>query len=409
MSKKTQNDSEDFFMNTDGDQISMIAEITTEPEGDEVLKMEFDKEFPVMPLRNMVMFPHVVMPVTIGRTSTLKLINTAFKKKLPIVLACQVSAEVDDPGYADLYHVGVIAKVLRIFEMPGGTTTAIMQSSGPRVHLDSIVRTLPYMKGKVTPLEEVEMDEQSDESEETIKTSIMDTKKWSKHSLGVAFVLGMMILGGSLILMISNMKSYDRCVTVKGLCEKEVMADKVIWPIIYKQGGNELGTLYNTVQEMNRTIIEFLKEAGVTDDEITVNAPSILDTRTNLYGERNTYHYIITAGITVCSNQVDRIVKLQTEQAKLYEKGIPVGMGENWSHPTTYSFTGLNDIKPAMIEEATINARQAAEKFAKDSHSKLGKIKTATQGQFSVSDRDSNTPYIKNVRVVTNVVYYLKD
>lgn len=237
----------------------------------------------------------------------------------------------------------------------------------------------------------------------------METKKWSKHSLGVAFVLGMMILGGSLILMISNMKSYDRCVTVKGLCEKEVMPDKVIWPIIYKQGGNELGTLYTTVQEMNRTIIEFLKEAGVTDDEITVNAPSILDTRTNLYGERNTYHYIITAGITVCSNQVDRIVKLQTEQAKLYEKGIPVGMGENWSHPTTYSFTGLNDIKPAMIEEATINARQAAEKFAKDSHSKLGKIKTATQGQFSVSDRDSNTPYIKNVRVVTNVVYYLKD
>ena len=237
----------------------------------------------------------------------------------------------------------------------------------------------------------------------------METKKWSKHSLGVAFVLGMMILGGALILMISNLKSYDRCVTVKGLCEKEVMADKVIWPIIYKQGGNELGTLYNTVQEMNRTIIEFLKEAGVTDDEITVNAPSILDTRTNLYGERNTYHYIITAGITVCSNQVDRIVKLQTEQAKLYEKGIPVGMGENWSHPTTYSFTGLNDIKPAMIEEATINARQAAEKFAKDSHSKLGKIKTATQGQFSVSDRDSNTPYIKNVRVVTNVVYYLKD
>ena len=237
----------------------------------------------------------------------------------------------------------------------------------------------------------------------------MEKKTLSKYYLGAAFVLGMMILGGSLILMISNLKSYDRCVTVKGLCEKEVMADKVIWPIIYKQGGNELGTLYNTVQEMNRTIIEFLKEAGVTDDEITVNAPSILDTRTNLYGERNTYHYIITAGITVCSNQVDRIVKLQTEQAKLYEKGIPVGMGENWSHPTTYSFMGLNDIKPAMIEEATINARQAAEKFAKDSHSKLGKIKTATQGQFSVSDRDSNTPYIKNVRVVTNVVYYLKD
>ena len=188
----------------------------------------------------------------------------------------------------------------------------------------------------------------------------METKNLNKYYLGAAFVLGMIILGSSINLMVSNLKSYDRCVTVKGLCEKEVMADKVIWPIIYKQGGNELGKLYNTVQEMNQTIIEFLKESGVTDAEITTNAPSILDTRTNLYGERKDYHYIITAGVTVCSNQVEKIVKLQTEQAKLYEKGIPVGMGENWSYPTTYSFTGLNDIKPTMIEEATINARQAA-------------------------------------------------
>ena len=234
-------------------------------------------------------------------------------------------------------------------------------------------------------------------------------KKSNVVYLGSAFVLGMLILGGSLVLMVNNLKSYDRCVTVKGLCEKEVMADKVIWPIIYKQGGNELGELYNTVEDMNATIVKFLKDAGVSDDEITMNAPSILDTRTNLYGERKEYHYIVTAGVTVCSEKVELIVKLQTEQAKLYEKGIPVGMGENWSYPTTYSFTALNDIKPGMIEEATINARQAAEKFAKDSNSKLGKIKNATQGQFSVSDRDSNTPYIKNVRVVTNVVYYLKD
>ena len=237
----------------------------------------------------------------------------------------------------------------------------------------------------------------------------METKKSNVIFLGIAFILGMLVLGGSLVLMINNMKSYDRCVTVKGLCEKEVMADKVIWPIVYKQGGNELGELYNRVKDMNAVIVKFLKDAGVSDSEITTNAPSILDTQTNLYGERKEYRYIVTAGVTVCSNQVELIVKLQTEQAKLYEKGIPVGMGENWSHPTTYSFTGLNDIKPAMIEEATINARQAAEKFAKDSNSKLGKIKNATQGQFSVSDRDSNTPYIKNVRVVTNVVYYLKD
>ena len=161
MSKKNKN--EDFYMDSENEQISMIAEISTEVEDESTLKLEYDKEIPVLALRNMVMFPHVVMPVTIGRSSSLKLVNAAFKKKLPIALVCQLSAEVDDPGYQDLFHIGVIARVLRVFEMPGGNTTAIMQSAGPKIHLDNIVRTLPYMKGMVTPLEEEEVDEHSDE------------------------------------------------------------------------------------------------------------------------------------------------------------------------------------------------------------------------------------------------------
>ncbi len=161
MSKKNKN--EDFYMDSENEQISMIAEISTEIEDESTLKLEYDKEIPVLALRNMVMFPHVVMPVTIGRNSSLKLVNAAFKKKLPVALVCQLSAEVDDPGYQDLFHIGVIARVLRVFEMPGGNTTAIMQSSGPKIHLDNIVRTLPYMKGMVTPLEEEEVDEHSDE------------------------------------------------------------------------------------------------------------------------------------------------------------------------------------------------------------------------------------------------------
>ena len=130
MSKKN-NDNEDYYMNSDNEQISMIAEISTEDTGD-VMAMDFSKEVPVLALRNMVMFPHVVMPVTIGRSSSLKLVNMAYRKKQPIALVCQLSAEVNEPGYQDLFHVGVIARVLRVFEMPGGNTTAIMQSAGPR-------------------------------------------------------------------------------------------------------------------------------------------------------------------------------------------------------------------------------------------------------------------------------------
>ena len=150
-------------MDSENEQISMIAEISTEVEDEATLKMEYDKEISVLPLRNMVMFPHVVMPITIGRASSLKLVNTAFRKKQPIALVCQLKADTEEPGYQDLYHVGVIARVLRVFEMPGGNTTAIMQSAGPKVHLDSIVRTLPYLKGMVTPMEEEEVDEHSDE------------------------------------------------------------------------------------------------------------------------------------------------------------------------------------------------------------------------------------------------------
>ncbi|MBR4437566.1 MAG: SIMPL domain-containing protein, partial [Bacteroidales bacterium] len=73
----------------------------------------------------------------------------------------------------------------------------------------------------------------------------------------------------------------------------------------------------------------------------------------------------------------------------------------------SYEFTGLNELKPEMIAEATANARQAAQKFAEDSKSKLGKIKTANQGQFSVEDLDETTEFVKKVRVVTTIVYYL--
>jgi hypothetical protein len=95
-------------------------------------------------------------------------------------------------------------------------------------------------------------------------------------------------------------------------------------------------------------------------------------------------------------------------QSDLLKQGIAI-TGGDYRFSTQFLFTGLNDIKPQMIEEATKNARASAEKFAADSDSELGKIRTANQGQFTISDRDANTPYIKSVRVVTTVDYYLKD
>ena len=163
MSKKNKSeiDFDELFGDTNDNHISMITDMDSPSENPTPVDLE--KEIPVMPLRNMVMFPHVVMPVTIGRSSTLKLVNMSCKKNQPIVLACQLVADVDNPGYQDMYHVGVVARVLRVFEMPGGTTTAIIQSSGPRVHLDSITRTSPYMKGMVSVLSDEETNWTSEE------------------------------------------------------------------------------------------------------------------------------------------------------------------------------------------------------------------------------------------------------
>lgn len=221
--------------------------------------------------------------------------------------------------------------------------------------------------------------------------------------LMIGLVVGALLLGNA----IRASRADDRVVSVKGLCERELKADKVICPFAYKEGGDNLQQLYRTIEEKNGVIIEFLKDAGISEEEITIAAPKVVDTRTEWSGSQNRYAYIVTSVVTVCTDKVDEIIALQSRQGELLQRGIATAA--SWEYQTVYSFTKLNEIKPAMIETATKNARETAEKFAADSDSKLGKIKRATQGQFSITDRDSNTPYMKNVRVVTSVDYYLKD
>lgn len=155
-------------MNTENEDISMLAEIESIP--GEVKLEDLEKELPIMTLRNMMMFPSAVMPVTIGRRNTLKLANTALANKLPIVISTQRVSEVEAPGYNDLYPIAVIGKVLRIFEMPGGNTTVILQANGPKVHLEEITSNRPYLKGKVSMIEEINTLENSDESKALLDT-----------------------------------------------------------------------------------------------------------------------------------------------------------------------------------------------------------------------------------------------
>ena len=226
---------------------------------------------------------------------------------------------------------------------------------------------------------------------------------WKTEAIIIA--IGMVILGGS----IEDGIEKERIVTVKGLAEMEVPANKVTWPLVYKEVGNDLGTLYDKIKTTNRTIINFLKDKGITENEISVNAPEIIDMQAERYNTNPVpYRYNVTTVITVTSQQVDLVRSLISEQGELLKQGVAI-IGGDYRYNIEYDFTGLNDIKPQMIEEATKNARESAMKFAKDSDSKLGKIIRANQGQFTIGNRDAHTPYIKHVRVVTTIDYSLKN
>lgn len=146
MSKLFGIDDDNYSMSPKG--FSVITDLEA-PTDETVNGDELKHEIPILPLRNMVIFPHVFMPVLIGRTSSLRLIKEADKKKLLVGVMTQVNASTDEPGFNDLYPLGVIARVVRIIDLPDGNTTAIVHALD-RVQLDSIVTNYPYLKGTVS-------------------------------------------------------------------------------------------------------------------------------------------------------------------------------------------------------------------------------------------------------------------
>jgi len=231
-----------------------------------------------------------------------------------------------------------------------------------------------------------------------------------------AFVLGILLSAGLVAMgyLVSSgvltIKSLERSVSVKGLSEREVTADTAIWPIRFSEVGNDLETLYSALQQKNALVAEFLQARGFAAEEISLSAPMIVDRQAQGYADasRMQYRYTGTSIVTVYSTRVERVRQVMADLADLGKQGIALS-GNEYDSRAQFLFTGLNALKPEMIEEATRNAREVAEKFARDSDSRLGKIRRASQGQFTISDRDSNTPHIKRVRVVSTIEYYLSD
>ena len=234
--------------------------------------------------------------------------------------------------------------------------------------------------------------------------------------LAFGLILGGWILGAQ----IKATRLGDRYVTVKGLVERKVKSDLAIWPLNYKEAGDDLSALYAKTEADKKTVLQFLDEQGIQSSEIELGVIRVVDTQANEYGgpNRAPHRYIVEQQVTVRTSRVDQVAAAAQKTLLLLQKGII--LGGNPGQGMAYKFTGLNAIKPDMITEATRNARAAADRFAADSGSKVGSIRTANQGVFSILPADqggdtgdsgyggSDASLMKTVRVVTSVEYYLE-
>lgn len=211
----------------------------------------------------------------------------------------------------------------------------------------------------------------------------------------------------------ARLRTQDRYVTVKGSAERIMDADLVVWPLPHSVSGSDLAEVQRRLDANTATIQRFLADAGFGADEVVVSPPRLEDRWAYAYGEnRAPERYRYSTTVTLRTEKVAPALRSLRRAGDLVSRGVLIG-GEGGEGAAgggpQFDFTRLNSIKPALIAEATANARRSAEQFAKDSGARLAGIRTANQGIVSIEDRDAGSPQIKKVRVVTTVEYFLRD
>jgi len=209
-----------------------------------------------------------------------------------------------------------------------------------------------------------------------------------------------------------NAKVAVNTAQAKGLAERTVTADRADWSVGFTVPGkskSEIPAMYEQAESQQQQILGILKKAGFTDEEVRAEILSYSkreyrDENQNLVDETHT----LGGSISVSTSRVELIDPARAEVNKLLAQGIDIS-----DYAPKYNFTGINEIKPAMLKEAAQNARIAATEFAQNAGAKVGKIRSAYQGGFMVEDAGSgngnSSSLTKEVRVVTTIDFYLTD
>jgi hypothetical protein len=227
--------------------------------------------------------------------------------------------------------------------------------------------------------------------------------------LGFSLILGLAIFGVQIGRAVKTGREFDRYLTVKGLSEREAKATLAIWPICFSVSADDLTTLESAMESNRALVMTYLKDNGIDAKEITQGLPEVTDREDERIQSNRPalarYRGVVT--LVVRSAHVDVVKKAIQEAGALLLKGVTLTEAERGAR-IEFIFDELNRVKPDMIREATANARTAAEKFAQDSHSRVGRIRKASQGVIEIEDRDAASPEWKTLRVVTTVDFFLQ-
>lgn len=224
----------------------------------------------------------------------------------------------------------------------------------------------------------------------------------------MSLILGFAIFGIQIGRAVKKGREFDRYLTVRGLSEREVKATLAIWPIRFSSAAEELGQLKSAMERARDIVTSFLLDQKIKPEEITQGLPAVNDREDErIQANRPSLaRYRGTVTLVVRSPNVDIVKRAIQGADALLEKGVLL-IGEDGGERTQFIFDAVNRVKPDMIREATANARSAAEKFAQDSKSNVGRIRKASQGALEIEDRDAASPEKKILRVVTTVDFFL--
>lgn len=239
---------------------------------------------------------------------------------------------------------------------------------------------------------------------------------WVVPSLAIALAGWFVGMG------VQNVRTADRFVSVKGVAEREVKADLALWPIQLAVTDNDLALAQQRLSQNAARVVAFLRANGIDSTEVELQTLRVTDVLANPFrGEQRAgSRFILQQTVNVRSDDPDRVQATSQKVGELVNAGVVLTSGQEWGPGgPSYLFRKLNDLKPAMIAEATSQARRAAEQFAKDSKSRLGGIHRANQGVFVILPRDAAgseqgpgiaepTQMYKIVRVVSTVEYLLR-